>query len=342
MSQYRTLVIRAHGVRSLCWQGDTLVDWVAGGTRYLLDGTGVPQRVNYAYWFDHAVVSPSGRYAAILERLGTKGLLLDQGKIIREINRSFYHAHVYEFPIALFALPDGAEVMAHCPDEYNRIEIEEIATGKRLTESRTRDPADFFHSRLRANRAGTYLLSAGWVWHPWDAIVFFNVLDALKDPASLDRLDQSPAGSRNVCLAEQSSACFLDDGHILVASSAEEEDVEEAKEYPRTRLLPRSVACYDLRSCACQWNTRLKSPAGTMMPVGAGHMVDFYEHPKLIDLTTGEIVHSWSDLSSGQQMSSVIWGGVQLPPLALDPEHGRFAVADPEKITIVQIDRNPM
>jgi hypothetical protein len=31
--------IPSTGVRSLIWEGDSLVDWVAGGSRFLLDGT---------------------------------------------------------------------------------------------------------------------------------------------------------------------------------------------------------------------------------------------------------------------------------------------------------------
>src|SRR5438093_13759071 len=100
-----------HGVRSLCWLGDRLVDWAGGGHQIGLDGEVYEEPVNYAYTFDAAIVSPSGRYAVIYTRLGTKGLLLDNGKIVREFNRSFYHANAYEYPVALFQLPDGREVI---------------------------------------------------------------------------------------------------------------------------------------------------------------------------------------------------------------------------------------
>ncbi len=119
-------------VKSLCWQGDRLIDWAGGGIAYDLEGKVYGSIVRYAYRFDAAVVSPSGEYAVIYERLGTKGLVLKQGKPIREINRSFYHADAYEYPIVLFKLPDGREVIAHCPDHYNQLEIEELENGKRL------------------------------------------------------------------------------------------------------------------------------------------------------------------------------------------------------------------
>ena len=66
----------------LCWSPD-------GSVMYHTDSpTG---RID-AYRFDAACVSPSGGYAVIYERLGTKGLLLRDGVIVREIDRSFYHA----------------------------------------------------------------------------------------------------------------------------------------------------------------------------------------------------------------------------------------------------------
>ena len=97
----------AQGVRSLCWEGETLVDWVAGGMRSGLDGSVTDRHVNHAYRFDAAQVSPSGRFAVIYERLGTKGLVLREGGILRELNRSYYQAGTYDYPLALFTLPNS-------------------------------------------------------------------------------------------------------------------------------------------------------------------------------------------------------------------------------------------
>jgi hypothetical protein len=80
--------IPAQGIRSLVWHGDALVDWVAGGKCYQLDGTVIPRHVNYAYRFDAACLSPSGRYAVIYERLGTKGLVLVRALFRRGQRRS--------------------------------------------------------------------------------------------------------------------------------------------------------------------------------------------------------------------------------------------------------------
>ena len=76
-------------------------------------------------------------------------------------------------------------MIAHCPDEYNRIEIEEVESGRRLT-ARDSDSADFFHSRLQISSDGRYLLSAGWVWHPWSSLKLFDLTQAIRDPQTLD------------------------------------------------------------------------------------------------------------------------------------------------------------
>jgi hypothetical protein len=115
----------ATGIGSLCWRGDDLIDWVGGGRALALDGTEQPASVGYAYRFDAATASRDGRFAVIYERLGTKGLVLKDGKILREIDRSFYHANAYEYPVALFHEPEGRLLLAHCPRGYNRIELED-------------------------------------------------------------------------------------------------------------------------------------------------------------------------------------------------------------------------
>jgi len=104
----------------------------------------------------------------------------------REVNRSFYHAEAYRYPLALFCLPDGRTGLVQCPAHYNRLEIEEAATGELLTGSGTRAPADVFHSRLAVSDSGRYLLSAGWIWHPWSCLMVHDLAGALADPTRLD------------------------------------------------------------------------------------------------------------------------------------------------------------
>ena len=170
--------------RSLSWEGDVLVDWAGGGARYGLDGSYGPSGVYFAYRFDRAITSSDARFQVLYETLGTKALVLEHGKILREINRSYYHAGVYEYPIALL-LVEGRHLIAHCPNEYNELEIEDVLTGEVLTRRSTK-ACDFFHSRLQASPDSRFLLSAGWVWHPLDAIQVYSISDALHAPSLLD------------------------------------------------------------------------------------------------------------------------------------------------------------
>jgi hypothetical protein len=323
--------IETSGVNSLVWAGDELIDWASGGRRFRLDGTMVDRAVSYAYRFDAAFQSPSGEFAVLYERLGTKGLVLQRGKIIREINRSFYHAEVYEYPVTIGVLRDGRQVLAHCPEEYNRIELDDVATGERLSQRDDRAPADFFHSRLALNASGTLLLSAGWCWQPIDLVAVFRLNDALRDSRVLDSADAVlPLGS------EVSSAAFIDDQRLVVATSEEtfldDEDFQDPK-----NLAPHSIAIWDVASNAIVSRASVSTPVGTIMPVNERHIVGLYEFPKVIDLATGTVVASLPELSTGKQTSSIIHHLEALPPLAIDPAGKRLAVANRNVIHVIEV-----
>jgi hypothetical protein len=127
--------LAAAGARALAWVGGELYDVAAGWMRFPLDGSSPERRyAGYGPRFDAAVVAPKGDLVALLESTGTKGLLLESsGRLVREVDRSFYHADAYRYPLALFTLPDGRSGLVHCPKAYNRLEIEDARTGELLT-----------------------------------------------------------------------------------------------------------------------------------------------------------------------------------------------------------------
>lgn len=339
MALFKQSSFTATGVKSLCWRGDELVDWVGGGRAFATDGTERPAAVRYAYRFDAATASPDGRFAVIYERLGTKGLLLRNGRILRELDRSFYQAEAYEYPIVLFNGPDGRVLLAHCPKDYCRIDFEDAETGRLLSEQADRKPWDFFHSRLAVSPNGKRLLSAGWVWHPVSLVVSFDVAQALADARHLDKGQGLPT-SFNPGLVEENSACWLDDDRFAVAASAQyqEDDVEDNGE---PRLRPLGVAVYDLIRGACLQSLQLEEQAGTILALGNGFVLSLYRHPKLIDLSTGKVVHVWTDLRSGLQDNSIFWGlddDAKPPPMAFDPATSRFAIANGDTVTVIEFD----
>lgn len=318
---------------SLSWQGDQLIDWVRGGDIYGIDGAFRSGTFALSYGFDAAIVSPSGRFQVVYEKLRTKGVLMEGNKILREINRSYYCASAYEFPIALFQLPDGREVMAHCPERFSKLEIEETETGKQLTQRETELETSlsqhFFHSRLATNKSGKYLMSAGWIWSPFSSIEIFDTQDAVRDPSYLDTGGHFlKIGHEITC--EISSACFLNDEDVLLNISSKSEDLDdgEPEEERRSSLRPGTLGVFNLASKTWKKVVPLAADIGTMFVMDENHVLGVYEYPRLIEISTGAVVQEWPELSTGQQNSSIIHHIKRIPAMAYDATNRRFAVVN--------------
>lgn len=311
-------------VRSLAWDGDELVDWVDGVRRHRLDGSTIDRRVHWGFGFDAALTLPGSGYAVIYNRLGTKGLVLDDGKILREINRSYYFADSYEYPIALGRLPSERAVLVHCPDEYNRLEIDDLETGERLTGVARREPSDFFHSRLAVSPDARHLVSAGWVWHPVDTVQAYDLSIALVDPRHLDG-----SGIRLAAWSEQSSATFLPDGRLALWLMGDIDGEKAPAQTGELRIID------PLRPT----DTKIISPVGclgTILATDNDHVLALHDHPRLIELTTGTVARSWPEVRSGQQTSGILVNREPPPPVALDAANRRCAFADDTGITVIR------
>ncbi len=259
--------------------------------------------------------------------LGTKGLLLEQGAELREVDRSYYQADVYEFPLVLGRLGDGREVVVHCPHSYTRIDVDDLETGERLT---ARDPerTDVFHSRLELSPSSRWLLSAGWVWHPWDIVVLYDFAAALADPAALDRPDDATPR----VAGEVEAATFIDDEHVLVATGPETlDDDVDGDQLGASMLGVWSISGRDWVSCA-----PLAERVGTIVPFGPVAL-SLYAHPKLVEVAKGSVVERWEGLQSGVQTSSIVHHHPLPPPTAVDRLGRRFAVASRDEVAVVEL-----
>lgn len=317
-------------VKSLCWLGDALIDW-AGGNRVIDVPGGERERsvgLNWTYRFDAAVQSPSGRYAAIYERFGTKGLLLERGKLLREINRSYYCADDYEYPITFVMHPDGRALLAHCPEEYNQIEIDDVATGQRLTASANREPEDVFHSRLAVGPDHRRLLSAGWIWHPINTVSIWSVSESLADGRVLD-VAGPPALTQ---CAEVDDAVFIDADRLLLSSNPGAQQFGS----PSMPFHTGSVGVFDARASVFERVVKIDEPVGRMLWLGDDRVVGFHGNPKLFDLRTGKVLLRWPDLATGELCGSISGRLDNYPVLAIDSARRRFAVASGDTITVVQ------
>ncbi|RKH40867.1 hypothetical protein D7Y23_33975 [Corallococcus sp. AB050B] len=309
-------------VSSLCWSGDALVDPVGGLVRYHLDGTSFDPCVRYSFRFDRAVMSPDGRYSVLYESLGTTGLLLDGTRVVRQLTRDFYHADTHDHPVALHTLPSGRTLLAHCPESYCVVELEDAATGERLTK-RDNTPVDIFHSRLQFSPDGRYLASAGWIWHPVDAASVFDVARALEEPASLDSAALMEGVEGGIFLL---SVAF--GAKDMLVSVRIEESRDDARFF---------LGTYSLTEKKVLSEVELEEPAGPLMVVDAEHVVDFFQHPKLVSRSTGRVVQRWEDLDTGKALGSIRRHLPAQPHFAMDAANRRFAVGTASGIEVITL-----
>ncbi|WP_410664987.1 hypothetical protein [Amycolatopsis sp. lyj-84] len=320
-------------MRTLAWVGGTLYDVAAGWRTIPVDGSSGSRRSgDYGQRFDAVKVSPRGDVVALLASTGTDGLLLTaDGEVIREIGRSDYQADAYRYPLELFTLPDGRTGLVHCPDEYNRLEIEDAVTGEHWGAGDGREPSDFFHSRLAVSSSGRYLLSAGWAWHPVDCVMTFDLRRALTDPGVLDSTDDDHPATRLI-LPDISGACFIGDD-VAISTSSDLEQPTEPDELAGTMLARWSMTTKEFL-----WRKQLDHPAGDLVCV-AGDIMALYGHPRLYDGNSGELLAEWPELATGHAESSIVWGKSFSGParIAVDNANRRFAVTDGEDVTIVHL-----
>lgn len=309
-------------VRSLNWTGDALIDWARGGTLVYMDGRVQYAGRLYAFGFDAAITAHDGRYAFIYKRFGTKGILLRDGEPVREVNRSYYFADAYEYPCCFITASDGRLYLAHCPNEYNQLELEDVETG--LYVSGNRQPKDYFFSRLKAAPGGRHMLSCGWIWHPANVTLIIDVDAALRDAAALD--DGFMLGGD----VEVGSADFVDADTILIGTGADNQSGEYDEKLPTDH-----IALFDLKSKRIL--RKAKAPVGNLVVIDDRYAWDLFGHPRIIDTVTGAELYACESIDTCTQ-SSAIWRFAPPPPaMAYDRKGKRLAVANGNKIEILSL-----
>lgn len=314
-------------LETICWVGDAIVDWASAGTTYSLDGQAKELYKNSYGFGDAAITSSDGQYAFIFKRLGTKGLLLKNGEILREINRSYYCADVYEYPAAFMTL-ETRTYLIHCPKEYCRLDFEDVETGEILTNVHERDPFDFFHSRLEISPGGTYLMSKGWSWHPWDGIRLYKISDCINDPRLLDRSVIYP----NVG-TEISTASFISDHKVLIGSSEEEEMDDELL----ANLPQKHIAVWDVELDEISKPVKIGDDVGNLIAIDERYAWDLVKYPKVIDITTGQIINKDETIFSGMQKSSIIHHLENVVQVAFNSITKQLAIVKDDTIEILTI-----
>lgn len=313
-------------VSTLLWDGDELVD-VTSGERFSLDGSKRSRTWLLGYPFDRASGFRRGDvfWSVAYDNRGTKGILMKNGEIHRELNRSYYFAKTYDYPVALGSDPSRRVIVVHCPTAFDTLEIEDAETGMTLATKKT-DGIEF-HSRLAVSANGAYLLDAGWFWHPLGGAWVCDLNALLGAHAGLG-VDVSFSFG-----AEIDSAAFIGEDAVVVSST--DEVCNDAT--PPSGIGPMQLGLYSLTSRRWLSTSALQEPSGLIMP-WRDWVISFYEFPKAIEIATGRVVHEWKHLTSGKQVGSIELGDPSPPPIALDAQNGRFAVASGKQITAVTLD----
>ncbi|MCQ6957596.1 hypothetical protein [Mucilaginibacter aquariorum] len=319
--------ITAGFITTICWTDNTIVDW-ASGYQYELNGHTNQMGLHYGFG-DSAINSGNGEYVFIYKKLGTKGLLLKNGELVREINRSYYCSDVYEFPAA-FATIDGKTYLIHCPIAYNQIDFEDVETGELITNVNGREPDDMFYSRLEVSPDGTYLMSKGWVWHPLDRVVVFNIKECINNPKMLDAPQLCPdTGAVEVC-----TAGFIDDNTVVIGSSDEFVDEEDIGQLP-----PGHICLWHLKSNQISKPVKVNGDFGNLFPINNNYVWDLYCFPKIIDINTGEILDQNKEINSGKQKSPIINNTDNFSSIIFNRQTKQIAIKSYEKIEVLTPDR---
>jgi len=317
--------------QTIDWLGDALVDWACGGKALELT-TG--KTCNYAqfylqYRFNGVVTSTDKQYVLVYEKQGTKALLLKNGILIREINRSYYQADAYEFPAVFFEF-QGRTYLAHCPVSYCRLDFEDVETGKIVTDIQGREVFDIFHSRLEVSPDGKYLLSKGWFWHPANEILLFNIEECFSNPRLLDTWGIArPDVSCEIC-----TAGFIDDQHILLGTSSRTWSNAEGS------LPPSSLGVWRFTDNVVTTFYTPAFPFGNLFVINERYCWDLYLHPKVIDIQTGELVEEATEVNCGEQLGALIGDDTEWPLMALSSDRKHLAVVlepQPQGVVVVSV-----
>ncbi len=315
------------GVATLLWDGDEVCD-ITSGQRGNLAGSVTPKEMNMTYRFDRAVGvrTHDAHWAAAYTNRGTKAVLMKNGSVHRELNRSFYCAESYDYPIVIGADPNGRAIVIHCPNKFDLLEMEDAETG-RVLDSLTSKEMEF-HSCLSLSPDGRFLADAGWFWHPWCGAVVFELTCASDGTFQFTKSTEPSTvfSAQN----EVDSVAFLGNTHLVVSSASD----YFGQDPKPGDLEAKKLGVWSLADHKWESRVDLSEPVGMLMP-WKEWVVSFFGHPKLIEIATGRVVHRWDNIYSGNQLGPIDLGDPPPPPIAIDALQGRFAVADSKSVTIV-------
>ena len=322
---HESLFIECPNVSALAWDEGRLVEVVTGRS-FGLDGTRSERAFFLGYPFDRGLCIRGGEafWTLAYDNRGTKAVLYKNWKEHRELNRSYYFAKQFDYPIALTLVDPKRTAIIHCPNSFDTIVVEDADSGEILGTTKTQGME--FRSRLSVSGDGKHLLSAGWFWHPLGGAWLASVDEILGSGRSPVKEVEFSFG------AEIDAAAFLGNDRLVVCSTKEIINDEPGA----SQLRPLQLGLWSIADARWISTAPLQESAGTIMP-WKEWVISFHDHPKAIELETGKVVHVWEQIESGHQIGSIELGTPPPPAMALNARAGMFAVSNSKGITVVSL-----
>ena len=165
-------------------------------------------------------VSRDGKLAAIVERTGVYGVVIDveTGQPVYELHRDGYRTQHCVFPFA-FLERDHRQLVVHSP-MWNRLDVVDPRTHEVLTERsvpRSGEPhlLDYFHCGLDVSPDQRWIADHGWVWGPAGIVRTWSIDDWLDNAWE----SEDGASVRRLCQRHyywDGPACWLDNTHLAI------------------------------------------------------------------------------------------------------------------------------
>jgi len=324
--EFEITSIKTDYVASLVWEKGHLLDWKGGGRCYNLDGTSPERRGSYGYSYRFDSAQSLDDWVLLYEKRGTKAALIKDQKLDRQLNRDYYHADIYNYPIVFGTLFDDRSVVIHCPDAYDTLQIELLETGEVLT-AREAKSDDIFHSNLTLSPNGRYLLDSGWVWQPWEIAAVYDLKEAVSDPLSLggQGMELNLDGESEYDFQINGGA-FLGKNKLFVNLWDEESESGHVFWSSIVDLETRELISMEPTLAGhSQW-----------MPVGEDHVLGLSKTAQLLNVRTGVVEHEFGQWDLGFGTPDPSAGETVYPQIAADPENNRCAFGLKDKIEILK------
>ena len=316
--------ITTSNIETLCWSNNILTDWANCGTQYHPDLT-VTELNSIRYgngFFNSSITSDDGKYVVLYQKFGTKGIILKNGLIIREINRSFYYANDCEYPVCIFSI-NNRTILAHCPINYNEIVFEDIESGVNLIDFNDSESSDFFHCNFETNDDNTFLISKGWYWHPVFSIKLYNLNEIFNNKKFVEYENVFLELKADIC-----GASFIDNQNILLGINSlnlNKEIINNCK-----------VTIFNIVNNSFSEFKNLNFEIGKdVFVINEMLAWDFYKSPKIFNYKNGDLVKIFDDIFTGYENCNYINETEEFIKILFNKNDKSVAIIKPNGIEIL-------